>query len=102
MAHSALPGLLRRREYAAQVGSDVQAVLAELIDVTARRRVGAVLEAALSCDGAHIRLTVGHMNRLLPGPSSKPGLYVVHDLADHVGQYLDAAGGRVTWAAVPA
>lgn len=80
----------------------VQAVVTELIDVTARHKAGVDLVTRIVFDGAHITVSVGEMNRALPPSEEEPGLYLVHGVASEVGQYEGNHGGRVTWAAVPA
>ncbi|MFG2986156.1 hypothetical protein ACGFYQ_33730 [Streptomyces sp. NPDC048258] len=78
----------------------VKAVLTELVDVTARHRASLDLVGKVKFDGAHVTVSVGDMNCLLPAPSEEPGLYLVHRHADEVGQYAGDLGGRVTWAAI--
>lgn len=89
-----VPGADKTRE-------SVQAVLAELVDVTARHRASLDLVGHIVYDGEHVTVSVGDMNGQLPAPEEEPGLYLVHRVAVQVGQYAGDFGGRVTWAAVP-
>ncbi|MFF8696290.1 hypothetical protein ACF08W_29165 [Streptomyces sp. NPDC015144] len=97
-----LPRLLEGAPYVDRTHDNVQAVLQELVDVTARHSAGAGLVARLAYDGAHVTVSVGDMDGTLPAPEVEPGLYLVYRLASDVGQYVGDHGGRVTWAAVPA
>ncbi|MGW4087007.1 hypothetical protein ACWEGS_28645 [Streptomyces sp. NPDC004822] len=98
----ALPRLLDGVPGAAQTCANVQAVATELIDITARHLAGQDMIGRLAYDGAHVTVSIGDMDRQLPGPEVEPGLYLVHRLVSDVGQYAGDHGGRVTWAAVPA
>lgn len=98
----ALPMFLRDLPHAAETCAAVQAVLTELVDVTARHKAGLDLVGKVTYDGAHVTVTVGDMDCPLPAPEEEPGLYLVHRIASDVGQYAGDHGGRVTWAAVPA
>ncbi|MGG7574191.1 hypothetical protein [Streptomyces sirii] len=97
-----LPALLAPLPDAAGVAEAVLAVLGELVDVAARHRASVDLSGRISCDGAHVLLTVGEMDRPLPEPEEEPGLFLVRRLTDDIGQYLGDEGGHVTWASVPA
>lgn len=96
-----LPALLAGRADAVPVADSVLAVLTELVDVTARNRASIDLAGRVSYDGDHVLLTVGEMDCPLPAPEEEPGLYVVHRLVDHVGQYRSDDEGFVTWASLP-
>ncbi|MEU8911719.1 hypothetical protein [Streptomyces nigrescens] len=100
-AAMALPALLGELPEAATVAESVLAVLTELVDVTARHRASVDLAGRISCDGAHVLLTVGEMDRPLPGPEEEPGLFLVRRLTDDVGQYRGDEGGHTTWVSVP-
>ncbi|MDI3102001.1 hypothetical protein QJ054_33745 [Streptomyces sp. AN-3] len=100
VAH-ALPSVLDGVRDLERVCSEVQAVLTELVDVTARNRAGVYLVGTVEYDGRHVTVAMGDMNRTLPPPEEEPGLYLVHRLAVDIGQYEGDHGGRVTWAAVP-
>lgn len=102
MAALSLPRFLEGVAGAEDTCAAVQAVLTELVDVTARHKAGHDLVARLGFDGAHVTVSVGDMNCLLPAPEDEPGLYLVHRVASDVGQYAGDNGGRVTWAAVTA
>ncbi|MFF9901346.1 hypothetical protein [Streptomyces longispororuber] len=102
MTALALPRLLDKAHVPADACSSVEAVVTELVDVTARHQASADLVARLAYDGAHFTVSVGDMARALPAPEEEPGLYLVHRVAAEVGQYAGDHGGRVTWAAVPA
>ncbi len=82
-----LPALLGEMSEAAAVAESVLGVLTELVDVTARHRASVDLAGRISCDGVHVLLTVGEMDRPLPDPEVEPGLYLVHRLV------ATAAGG---------
>lgn len=101
-AASVLPSLLAGLPDAARVGAEVQAVLTELVDVTARYRAGLDLVVSIECDGQHVTVSAGEMSRPLPPPEEEPGLYLVHRMAVEVGQHEGDLGGRVTWAALRA
>ncbi|MEU2968984.1 hypothetical protein ABZ687_28905 [Streptomyces ardesiacus] len=96
-----LPRALEGVRDVSRVCSEVQAVLTELVDVTARNRAGSHLVGGIEYDGQHVTVAVGDMDCPLPPPDEEPGLYVVHRLAAEFGQYAGDHGGRVTWAAVP-
>ncbi|GAA5070374.1 hypothetical protein [Streptomyces similanensis] len=96
---AALPLILEGLADAANVCADVQAVLTELVDITARHRAGDLV-GSITYDGAHVTVSVGDMDCPLPAPEVEPGLYLVRGLATDVGQYAGDHGGRVTWAAV--
>ncbi|NUL25964.1 hypothetical protein [Streptomyces lunaelactis] len=96
-----MPALLAKLPEAAVVAESVLAVLTELVDVTARHRASVDLAGRISCDGAHVLLTVGEMDRPLPDPEEEPGLFLVHRLTDDVGHYRGDEGGYTTWASVP-
>ncbi len=96
-----LPAMLAAVPGAEAAAESVLAVLAELVDVTARHRASVDLSGRISCDGSHALLTVGEMNQVLPQPEEEPGLYLVRRLTDDFGQYQGDDGGRVTWASVP-
>ncbi|MEV8344514.1 hypothetical protein [Streptomyces niveus] len=99
----ALPRLLDgASSYGAWTSDSVQAVLQELIDVTARHTAGAGLVTRIAYDGSHVTVSVGEMLGTLPEPEEEPGLYRVYRLASDVGQYVGDHGGRITWAAVQA
>ncbi|MDR3084467.1 MAG: hypothetical protein LBV60_26730 [Streptomyces sp.] len=90
-------------ETAVNVSERAEAVLRELVDVTARhKRPETYLTGRVEYDGSHVTISVGDMARSLPGPEEEPGLYLVYGMASEVGQYAGDHGGRVTWAAVPA
>lgn len=97
-----LPRFLGGTPGAEETCAAVQAVLTELVDVTARHRAGIDLVCAIAFDGAHVTVSVGDMGRTLPASEEEPGLYLVRRVASEVGQYAGDHGGRVTWAAVPA
>ncbi|MFD0498593.1 MULTISPECIES: hypothetical protein [Streptomyces violaceusniger group] len=97
-----LPALLGEMSEAAAVAESVLGVLTELVDVTARHRASVDLAGRISCDGVHVLLAVGEMDRPLPDPEVEPGLYLVHRLVDDIGQYRGDEAGYVTWASVPA
>lgn len=100
MVSMSLPAFLGGVPDAGRVGADVQAVLAELVDVTARHRAGLDVVGRVVFDGSHVTVSVGEMNRPLPSPYEEPGLFIVHRLADDVGQHAGDHGGRVTWASI--
>jgi hypothetical protein len=102
LAALALPRMLEGAHDVTMISADVQAVLGELVDVTARHTLGAGLLARIAYDGWHVMVTVGEMICALPAPEDEPGLYLVHRTADKVGQYVGDRGGRVTWAAIRA
>jgi hypothetical protein len=95
-----LPTFLEGVPGAGLVCADVQAVLTELVDVTARHKAGLDLVGRAVFDGSHVTVSVGEMNRPLPPAQEEPGLYLVHRLADDVGQHAGDHGGRVTWASI--
>ncbi|QFG13289.1 hypothetical protein SEA_GILGAMESH_97 [Streptomyces phage Gilgamesh] len=101
VASLALPRMLEDVPDAARICAEVQAVLIELVDVTARYRADGPLVGRIAHDAGHITVSVGDMARVLPAPEEEPGLYLVHRLASEIGQYEGDHGGRVTWAAVP-
>lgn len=96
-----LPALLGEIPDAAAVVESVLGVLTELVDVTARYRASVDLAGRISCDGAHVLLTLGEMDRPLPDPEAEPGLFIVHRSVDDIGQYRGDEGGHVIWASVP-
>ncbi|SEE83561.1 hypothetical protein SAMN05216483_6714 [Streptomyces sp. 2131.1] len=96
-----LPRLLKGAPYADRTGDEVQAVLQELVDVTARHCAGAGLVARIAYDGGDVTVSVGDMTGALPAPEVEPGLYLVYRLASDVGQHVGDHGGWVTWASVP-
>ncbi|MFJ4880101.1 hypothetical protein ACIP93_33505 [Streptomyces sp. NPDC088745] len=98
----ALPRMLQGAPDLVRTCDNVKAVLAELVDVTARNQASDALIARIAYDGAHVTVSVGEMGRPLPAPEEEPGLYLVHRIASEVGQYAGDHGGRVTWAAVAA
>ncbi|MGV9509397.1 hypothetical protein ACWDQZ_27730 [Streptomyces tendae] len=102
MVAMALPRFLSGAPNADDVCAAAQAVLTELVDVTARHKASGHLVGRVAYDGAHVTVSVGDMGRTLPAPEEEPGLYLVHRVADEVGQYAGDMGGRVTWAAVAA
>lgn len=102
VAEMALPAFFEGRGNAAPLTANVVAVLTELVDVTARHKPDIDLVCRVSFDGQHVTVSVGDMGRTLPPPEEEPGLYLVHRIADQVGQYDGFHGGRVTWAAVAA
>ncbi|MFF0698408.1 hypothetical protein ACFYU4_37960 [Streptomyces tendae] len=102
MASMTLPRFLSGKPGAEETVAAVLAVLGELVDLTARHKASTGLVGRISYDGAHVTVSVGDMNCLLPAPEEEPGLYLVHRVADEVGQYAGDMGGRVTWAAVTA
>jgi hypothetical protein len=97
-----LPRFLEGMPGAEKTCADVQAVLTELVDVTARHKAGTDMVCAVAFDGAHVTVSVGDMGRTLPAPEEEPGLYLVRRVASEVGQYAGDLGGRVTWAAISA
>lgn len=102
MTSLSLPRLLEETPGATDTLSAVQAVLTELVDVTARHKAGLDLVVRLAFDGAHVTVSVGDMDCPLPAAAEEPGLYLVYGVASEVGQHVGDNGGRVTWAAVPA
>ncbi|MBZ6253653.1 hypothetical protein KVH27_35480 [Streptomyces olivaceus] len=102
MTAMTLPRFLGQAPNADEVCAAAQAVLTELVDVTSRHRASTDLVGRVAYDGAHVTVSVGDMGRTLPAPEEEPGLYLVHRVADEVGQYAGDMGGRVTWAAVAA
>ncbi|MEU9354961.1 hypothetical protein AB0D65_29200 [Streptomyces griseoloalbus] len=98
---TALPMFLDNTPNAAQIEQDVQAVVLELVDITARHRACNSLIGRVAYDGTHVTVSIGDMDCSLPQPEEEPGLYLVHRVAAEVGQYAGDHGGRVTWAAVP-
>ncbi|MFJ4988706.1 hypothetical protein ACIP9H_33515 [Streptomyces sp. NPDC088732] len=101
MVAMSLPTFLDELPDRDDVCADVQAVLRELVDVTARHKASVDLVAEVVFDGAHVTVSVRDMDCDLPAPEEEPGLYLVHRLAEDVGQYPGDNGGRITWAAVP-
>lgn len=97
-----LPRFLAEVPGAKDVCAAAQAVLVELVDVTARHKAGSDLVGKVAYDGDHVTVSVGDMDCSLPAPEEEPGLYLVHRAAVEVGQYAGDHGGRVTWAAVAA
>lgn len=101
MVGMSLPTFLAEVPGADQVCTRVQAVLTELVDITARHKAGRDLVGRVAFDGTHVTVSVGDMDIPLPAPEEEPGLYLVHGIAGKdVGQYAGDHGGRVTWAAV--
>ncbi|MFP3991067.1 hypothetical protein U9R90_27075 [Streptomyces sp. E11-3] len=100
-AAAVMPALLATSPEATRAGQSALAVLTELIDITARHRASVDLAGRISCDGEHVLLTVGEMDRPLPAPEEEPGLFLVHRLADDVGQHRGDEAGHATWASVP-
>ncbi|MEU1592741.1 hypothetical protein ABZ468_07740 [Streptomyces sp. NPDC005708] len=100
MVALSLPRFLEGVPGAGDVCAAVQAVLTELVDVTARHKAGLDLVGRVAFDGAHVMVSVGDMDGPLPAPEVEPGLYLVHRVASEVGQYAGDMGGRITWAAV--
>jgi hypothetical protein len=101
MAALTLPRFLAGAPRAEEVCALAQAVLTELVDITARHRASLDLVGRIVYDGAHVTVSVGDMARPLPSPEEEPGLYLVHRVAIEVGQHEGDFGGRVTWASVP-
>lgn len=101
MVSLSLPRFLEETPGATDTCAAVQAVLAELVDVTARHKAGLDLVARIAFDGAHVTVSVGDMDCPLPAAAEEPGLYLVHRVASDVGQHVGDNGGRVTWAAIP-
>ncbi|MFK0294273.1 hypothetical protein ACIQU6_27900 [Streptomyces sp. NPDC090442] len=97
-----LPALLGSAPEAEPLGEAVLAVLTELVDVTARHRASVDLAGRISYDGSHALVSIGEMNRILPEPQEEPGLYLVHRVAEDLGQHEGFDGGYVTWAAIRA
>lgn len=102
MVTMSLPRFLKGTPGAEETCAAVQAVVTELVDVTARHKAGTDLVGSVAFDGSHVTVSVGDMDCELPAPEEEPGLYLVHRVAAEVGQYAGDHGGRVTWAAVPA
>lgn len=102
MVAMSLPRFLEGTPGAEETCAAAQAVLTELVDVTARNKTGLDLVGRVAFDGAHVTVSVGDMGCPLPPPETEPGLYLVHRVAVEVGQYAGNMGGRVTWAAVAA
>ncbi|MGP4046909.1 hypothetical protein [Streptomyces sp. 2A115] len=96
-----LPALLAGAPDAEAVKEATLAVLAELVDVTARHRASVDLSGRISYDGDHILITVGDMGQPLPTPEEEPGLFLVHRLVDDIGQYRGDGDGYATWASIP-
>lgn len=96
----ALPLLLKGVPSALAVSEDVLAVTRELVDVTARDRSSVDILGRVTFDGMHITVSVGEKREPLPSPEVEPGLFIVHRLADEVGQYRGDENGYVVWAAV--
>ncbi|MEV7512111.1 hypothetical protein AB0O57_29560 [Streptomyces sp. NPDC091201] len=101
MVRMTLPMFLVDVPEQAAVCAAVEAVVTELVDIAARHRASADLVGRVAFDGTHVTVSVGDMAGPLPAPEQEPGLYLVHRLADDVGQYDGDFGGRVTWAALP-
>ncbi|MFI1201703.1 hypothetical protein ACH4VR_19990 [Streptomyces sp. NPDC020883] len=99
-ARRTLPMLLAGAEREDAVSRDVLAVLTELVDVTARHRASTDVTSWITFDGVDVTVSVGDMGRTLPSPQDEPGLYLVHRVADDVGQHEGFDGGYVTWAAI--
>lgn len=100
MVAMTLPRFLAGAPRAAETCTAAQAVLTELVDVTARHKAGQDLVGRVAFDGAHVTISIGDMAGPLPAPEEEPGLYLVHRMAEEVGQYAGDMGGKVTWAAV--
>lgn len=100
-ARRTLPMLLKGVPAADAAGRDVLAVVTELVDITARHRYSTDVFGRIVFDGAHITVSVGEMRGTLPAPVNEPGLYLVRNVVDDLGQYRGDEGGYVTWASVP-
>lgn len=98
---SMLPTIIDDRPDVEEICRRVQGVAAELVDVTARHRASVDLIGRVTYDGRHVTVSVGEIDRPLPSPAEEPGLYLVHRVAEEVGQHAGDFGGRVTWAAIP-
>ena len=96
-----LPALLAGAPSAKVVAETALAVLTELVDVAARHRASVDLSGRVSYDGEHVLITVGEMSRPLPAPEEEPGLFLVHRLADDIGQHRGDGDGYATWASIP-
>ncbi|MEU9699480.1 hypothetical protein [Streptomyces sp. NPDC047981] len=97
-----LPLLLRGAPAALAAREDVLSVVRELVDITARDRSSIDILGRITFDGMHVTVSVGEKRDPLPAPEVEPGLYLVHRLADEVGQYRGDEDGYVVWAAVNA
>ncbi|GBQ04315.1 hypothetical protein SSP531S_58090 [Streptomyces spongiicola] len=96
-----LPALLAGAPSAKAIEEATLAVLAELVDITARHRAGIDLSGRVSYDGEHVLIAVGDMDQALPAPEEEPGLFIVRRLVDDVGQYRSDDDGYATWASIP-
>ncbi|PAZ12327.1 hypothetical protein CLM62_30685 [Streptomyces sp. SA15] len=96
-----LPALLAGAPNAGAIEEATLAVLAELVDVTARHRASVDLSGRVSYDGDHVLITIGEMDQRLPAPEEEPGLFLVHRLVDDIGQHRDAGMGYETWVSIP-
>lgn len=96
-----LPALLVATPNDRPLAEAVLSVLTELVDITARHRADIDLGGRVSCDRDHVLITVGEMDRPLPGPHAEPGLFLVHRLVDDIGQYCGEGNGYATWASIP-
>lgn len=99
-ARRTLPVLIGSASNTDAVRQDVLAVLTELVDITARYRASADVISRVAFDGVDVTVSVGEMGVALPPPEDEPGLYLVHRVADDVGQHEGFDGGYVTWAAI--
>lgn len=99
MVKMTVPQLQGEMPGADLVHADVQAVLTELVDVTARHQASMDLLGKVTIDGKHVTMSVGDVNCPLPAPEEEPGL-LVHRVASEVGQHAGDNGGRVAVAAV--
>jgi hypothetical protein len=101
MVALALPRFLEGVPGADQACAAAQAVLTELVDITARHKAGLDLVGRVSFDGMYVTVSVGDMACPLPFAMAEPGLFTVHRIATAVQQHTGTMGGRVTWAAIP-
>ncbi|MEU8540819.1 hypothetical protein AB0C52_12680 [Streptomyces sp. NPDC048717] len=95
-----LPMLLKEAPVALAVSEEVLAVTRELVDIAARDRSSVDILGRVTLDDAHITISVGEKRCPLPRPDVEPGLYLVHRLAEEVGQYRGDGNGYIMWAAV--
>ncbi|AKN68686.1 hypothetical protein QR97_01670 [Streptomyces sp. PBH53] len=96
-----LPMLLKGAPAAQAASEDVISVVRELVDITARDRHSTDILGRIVYDGAHITVSVGEKQGVLPHPDVEPGLYLVRRLVDDIGQHRGDENGYVTWASVP-
>ncbi|MFJ2745280.1 hypothetical protein ACIO3O_37110 [Streptomyces sp. NPDC087440] len=80
---------------------NVVAVITELVDVASRTTRRSTIVCVVEFDGSHFMVSVEEIHGRLPHPQDEPGLYLVHRVADEVGQHLGDHGGTVIWASVP-